>query len=133
MPLPWFGWTFLIRLMTMGWSGSRFIADSTLQARFDMLFQLHEAGTLGGVQHLAAELDRQRRGITVQAGQQRHLHAFEHLVRLGDALLDLARQRPDEAVGEQDAEEGADQRMADQLRSEERRVGNEWRRGGCAT
>src|SRR5436190_23365804 len=82
---------------------------------FDVAFQLEEARALRGVEDLAAELDRERGRVAAEARQQRDLHALEHLGGLGELLLGERRERADEAVGEQDAEEGADQRVRDQL------------------
>src|ERR1700745_515275 len=74
-----------------------------------MLLELREARALGRVQHLAPELDRDRGRVAVQRGEERHLHTLQDLGRLVRPLLEQDRERSDDAVREQDAEERADE------------------------
>jgi malate dehydrogenase (oxaloacetate-decarboxylating)(NADP+) len=42
-----------------------------------VLFELGETRALSGIQHLTAEFHRDRRGVTVKAGQQHHFHGLK--------------------------------------------------------
>src|SRR5579875_471903 len=114
-----------MRLMKMGRSFSLLIAGLRSGSRergaslrlhpAHVFFEFGERRALRGEQHLAAELHRDRRRVAVQARENRHLDALEHLRLLGDALLRDARERPDEAVRNENAEERADERLRDHL------------------
>src|SRR5512135_3662995 len=80
-------------------------------ARFralDVLFQFVEGRALRREQHLAPELDRDRRRIAVDAGQQGHFDALEHLGRLVQFLFEQCGKRTDNTVGQQNTEESPD-------------------------
>ena len=79
-----------------------------------MVFQFAERRAFRGGNDLAAEFHGQRRRIAVQAGQQGHFHALVHLRRFMVLAAQQAGQRRDETVGQQDADEGAHQRLRDQ-------------------
>ena len=55
------------------------------------------------------------RRIAIQAREQSHLDALEHLARLVELVLEQGGERADESVGEQDPKERPNQRCGDQL------------------
>src|SRR3989442_8665196 len=79
----------------------------------DVAFELGKGRALSRIQHLAAELHCHLRRVALHAREQRRLDALQLLAALVVLLLQQATERLDDAVREQDAEEGADQRRAD--------------------
>src|SRR5450755_721387 len=110
-----------MRLMMIGWSFFESPAISSLLA-LDVTFELAERRPILRIQHLAPELDRDLRRIALHAREQRRLDALQLLRAFVDLLLDQAAERLDDGVGEQDAEEGADQRRADHAAQDRRRL-----------
>src|SRR3954452_20144111 len=115
-----------MRLMTSGWPFSpgmnaaptglllrRRGLRAGLGGALDVGLELGESRPLRGIEHLAAELHRNRRHGIVQARKQRDLDALERLRALLQLLLDEPWKRSYEPVGKQNAEERADQRMCD--------------------
>src|SRR3954471_15499086 len=98
--------------MMIGWSFLESPAIALLLA-LHVALELEEARPVGRIQHLAAELDRDLRRIALHRGEQGGLDALELLARFLDLLLQQPAQGLDEAVCQQDAEEGADERRAD--------------------
>src|SRR4030095_16013180 len=88
---PWWpAVLFLTRLMTIGrWVLSAMAMRTGCGRRLLLLYvllELEERRGLGRIQDFPAELHRQRRRIAVQARQQRHLDALEHLGRFAELL-----------------------------------------------
>src|SRR5579862_518218 len=75
-----------------------------------MRLEVVEARTHFTEEQLARELDCHGWRIAAYARDQRHLHHFERLGLLRGNVLHRGRDRPHEAVGDQDAEKRADQR-----------------------
>src|SRR6478609_5506413 len=78
-----------------------------LAAQF--LFQILEIGAHAAEQQLAREFHGDWRRIAAHARHERHLHHLEGLALLAGLVLQGRRDRTDEAISHQDAEEGADQ------------------------
>ena len=77
-------------------------------------------GLLG--HHLAPGLDRDLRRVAVQMGDEHGADHLEELALLLDHALQPRGEGPDQAIGQQHAEEGADQRAADHLAEHRRRL-----------
>src|SRR6478672_6166986 len=103
---------FLMRLTMIGlWESSLIDMDELLAlALLDFAFQLGERRALRRIKYFASELHRDLRGVAVQAREQSDLDALEHLAGLVELVFQQGGQRTDEAVREQDAQEGPDQR-----------------------
>ena len=87
-----------------------------------MAFELGECRAVCREQHLAPELDRHLRRVALHAGQQRGLDALQLLRAVFDLLLQQSAERLDETVGQQDAQEGADQCRGDHAAQNGRRL-----------
>src|SRR5438876_3008265 len=109
-----------MRLTMIGWS---FLLSPAMSVfPLHVALELDEGRPLGGVQHLAAELHCHLRRVALHRREQRGLDALQLLAALVELLLEQARQRLEDAVGQEDAEEGADQRRADHLAEHRRRL-----------
>src|SRR4051812_11721818 len=90
---------------------------------FDMLgslaaregFELREGRALDRFDVATRELDAGHRRVTAGEREQRRADAAHVVVLRLDACLDRLGDGADDAVGEQDAEEGADERACDLL------------------
>src|SRR4051812_4186619 len=79
-----------------------------------MFLQFRETWPLGGVQHFAAKLDRQRRRITVDARKQSYPDALKHFRGFPQFLFQHSRERAHEAIAKENPKKGANQGLRDQ-------------------
>src|SRR5690606_33493514 len=75
--------------------------------------QLRKAGPERMAEARARAFDHQRLRIAVERGDDHLLHRMEYLLVLIDDLLEPRGERADDAIGEEHAEEGPDQRRPD--------------------